>query len=72
MPVNKIPDVLYVYVANCGDGSPWLHWFTTKEKAEAYARVDEERYCDDIFKVYTGTLSLRLDEVREDHRKVLI
>ncbi len=40
---------VWIYVRNLGDGSAAPKFFTSKKAAEAYAKYDDERFCDDIY-----------------------
>lgn len=41
----------WVYISNLGDGSAACLIFNSKASAEHYASFDEERFCDDIYKM---------------------
>jgi hypothetical protein len=38
----------WVYIQNGGGGSAFVRFFNSEAEAEAYAELDDERYCDDI------------------------
>lgn len=39
---------IWCYIENQGDGSAVPRFFNSKQKAEAFAKNDNERYCEDI------------------------
>lgn len=46
---KKIKALVWIYIANQGDGSGAANFFVSQEKAEEYASHDNERFCDDIY-----------------------
>lgn len=39
---------IWYYIQNLYDGSATVRFFKSKEDAEKYADIDDERFCDDI------------------------
>jgi hypothetical protein len=63
---NKV----WVYIQNLGDGSVDVRYFSTEKLADAYAKFDDERLCDDIFPEDLDNLEIdpvhwRADEIPE-------